>query len=83
MQLDNDLALPPFVPITDSDLEPLARAAIERELPNLPYNHRVAIAWLAGEHPDRDAWFIHTHLLIEHNVDIDPRVIDAFLTTIR
>ncbi len=83
MQLDNDLSLPPFVPITDADLEPLARAAIERELPNLPYSHRVTIAWLAAEHTDRGAWFIHTHLLIEHNIDIDPRVIDAFLATIR
>jgi hypothetical protein len=80
---DNDLSIPPFVPITDADLAPLVRAAVERELPNLGYGHRVAIAWLAGEYPERDAEFIHTWLLIEHNVTVNPHVIDAFLATIR
>lgn len=83
MQLDNDLSIPPFVPITEADLAPLVRAYVERELPGLDYGHRVAIAWLAGEYPDRDAYFIHDYLLIEHDVTISPELIEAFLNTIR
>jgi hypothetical protein len=83
MQLDNDLSFPPFVSITDADLAPLVRAAVDRELSDLNYGHRVAIVWLAAEYPGRDAEFIHTYLLIEHDVTIDPHVIDAFLATIR
>jgi hypothetical protein len=83
MQFDNDLAMPPLAAITDADLAPLTRAMINRELSDIDYNHRVAIAWLATEHPDRDAEFIHTWLLIEHDVTIDPDVIDAYLATIR
>lgn len=82
MQLDNDLRVPPFVPITADDLTPLVRAMVERELPGLSYGDRVTIAWLATEHPDRDAYFIHDYLLIEHDVTIYPPVIEAFLDTI-
>jgi hypothetical protein len=80
---DTDLGLPAFVPITDADLAPLVRAMVERELPNLGYDDRVAIAWLAGEYPDQDADFIHNWLLIERDVTIASEVIAAFLDTIR
>lgn len=73
----------PFVPITAADLNEAMRVQVERDLPGLDYGHRVAIAWLATEHPDWDAMRINNYLVIEHDVRLGPDLIAGFLDTIR
>jgi len=80
MQLDNDLSIPPFVPITEADEWALAEQLAAKELPGLPYEHRVWIAYYATTNPGWDIMQIHSTLVIEHDVTVPLYLIDAFLT---
>lgn len=81
--MDHDLSLAPFVPITAADRAPHIRAHAEKNLPGLPYEHRVAIACYAEEHPDWDAYRIHDVLAVEQDIDVSAGLVDLFLETLR
>ncbi len=80
---DTDLGLAPFVPITDADERALAARLAERDLPGLPYEQRVLIAYEANRHPGWDAMRIHDALDIDHGVVVPAYLIEAFLASVR
>lgn len=83
VQLDNDLGMAPFVPITAADERALAAKLAARELPGLRYEHRVLVAYVSGQHPNWDSVRIGDALNIDHDVKVPRYLIDAFLESIR
>ncbi len=78
---DADLGMSPFVAITAADERELAEKLAARDLPGMPYDQRVMVAYYAAQNPGWDSMRIHNTLLIEDDVNIPLYLIDALLTS--
>lgn len=79
---DSDLGMAPFVAITDADERALAEKLAVRDLPGMPYDQRVLIAYYASANPGWDSMRIHDELDIEHDMKVPLYLIDALLASI-